>query len=43
MVSEEVWGGFVGRGLSEESEGEDRPDGVGEFLNYHCMIKCNNS
>lgn len=35
MVSEEVWGGVVGRGLAEESEGEDGLDGVGEFLNYH--------
>ncbi len=39
MMSQEVWGGIVDRGLSEESEGKHRPDGLREFLNYHSVIK----
>ena len=43
MVSQEVWGGIVGRRLSEQSEGKHRPDRVGEFLNYHSVMKFNNA
>lgn len=43
MVGEKVGSGVVERGLSEETEGKDRTEGVGEFLNYHCVIKSNNA